>query len=211
MDPPMAEVKDARREKAAATRRAIIRAAHEEFVERGFHGATVAAIAKRAGVAVQTVYFVFHTKPALISAVIDAAVVGEDEVAPDEATWWTAMLAEPDAATALRRFVEGAAGAYERAAAVSEVLRAAALTDDEVRRTHEHHEGLRRTGYRQVVESVAARGDLRAGLTVDTATDVLLTLVGDSTYHLLRTERGWSHPQVVAWWSQVVPLALLSD
>ena len=73
----MADVKISRREKAARTRAAIIEAAHAEFLERGFHGATVVSIAERAGVASQTVYFVFHTKAELISAVIDAAVMGE--------------------------------------------------------------------------------------------------------------------------------------
>ncbi len=208
----MAEVKGVRRAKAAATRRAIITAAHREFVESGFHGATVSAIAKRAGVAPQTVYFVFHTKPELISAVIDAAVMGEDDPRPpQEMPWFAEMLAEPDAAESLRIFVRGAAASYARAAAVSEVLRAAALTDDEVLRTHEHHETLRRSGYRQVVEMLTRKGDLRAGLATDTATDVFLTLVGDSTYHLLRTESGWSHDQVVQWWTELLPLALLAD
>jgi AcrR family transcriptional regulator len=206
----MADVKGGtRREKARATRAAIIRAAHAEFVERGFAGATIAAVAKRSKVATQTVYFVFHTKAELISAVIDAAVIGEEEVPPELTGWWRAMEEEPDPAKALRIFVRGAAPAYERAAAISEVLRAAALTDDEVRRTHEHHEGLRRSGYRLVVEGLEAKGALRRGLDTETATDVLLTVYGDSTYHLLRTEQGWSHVQVVDWLADVVPDLLL--
>ena len=207
----MVTVKGSRREKAQATRAAILRAAKAEFIENGFHGATITAIAKRAKVAPQTVYFVFHTKAELISAVIDTAVMGEaDPVPPDETPWWAAMLAEPDAAECLRMFVRGAGASYERAAAVSEVLRATALTDDEVRRTHEHHESLRHAAYRQVVEMLSEKADLRAGLTIDTATDVFLTVYGDSTYSLLRTERGWSHDQVIDWLSDVLPRMLLS-
>ena len=41
----MASVKGSGRQKAEVTRRKILRAAHVEFVEQGFHGATVAAIA----------------------------------------------------------------------------------------------------------------------------------------------------------------------
>ena len=44
----------------------------------------MAAIAQRAGVAVQTVYFVFHTKAELLSRVIDAAVLGPDPNPPEE-------------------------------------------------------------------------------------------------------------------------------
>lgn len=65
-----------RRQKADATRRKIVAAAHEEFAANGYQGATIASIARRAKVAAQTVYFVFHTKAALISAVIETAVIG---------------------------------------------------------------------------------------------------------------------------------------
>ena len=71
----MADVKSSRREKAAQTRARIVEAAHAEFLDNGFHGATIASVARRAGVATQTVYFVFHTKAELISAVIDAMVM----------------------------------------------------------------------------------------------------------------------------------------
>src|SRR3954452_11409872 len=87
----------AQRERSRQTRGKIVRAADEEFRAAGYQGATMAAIARRAGVAEQTVYFVFHTKAELLSTVIDAAVLGpEDPVAPEEAQWYQAMEAEPD-------------------------------------------------------------------------------------------------------------------
>lgn len=200
-----------RRRKAEATRRKILRAAHDEFLERGFHGATMAAIAKRAGVAVQTVYFVFHTKADLISAAIDDAVMGDvDATVPQEAGWWTAMEAEPSADEALRMFVRGAAPLFERASAISEVLRAAALTDAEVRRTHEHHERLRREGFRQVIVLLAERGSLRDELDVDAATDVFLTVLGDAVWHQLRTEHGWPPDRVTEWLCAALPRLLLA-
>ena len=205
----MAAVK--RREKAEATRRAIVKAAHAEFLESGFHGATVTTIATRARVAPQTIYFVFGTKPQLISAVIDAAVMGERDEDPASAEWFEAVMAEPDPAQQLRAWVAGAADIFERAAGVSEVMRAAALTDDEVRTTFEKHEALQREGFRAVVESVAQKAALRPGLTVDTALDVMLTLLGDSTWHQLRTTHGWSRDQVVEWLSDALPRLLLAD
>ena len=78
----MANVKTSRREKAARTRARIIEAAHVEFVERGLPRRDRRSIAKRAEVATQTVYFVFNTKAELISAVIDAAVMGEGTCHP---------------------------------------------------------------------------------------------------------------------------------
>ena len=207
----MADVKISRREKAARTRAAIVEAAHTEFLERGFHGATVVSIAARAGVASQTVYFVFHTKAELISAVIDAAVMGESDLPPELTDWWREMVAEPDAATSLRMFVRGAAAAFERAAAISVVLAAAALTDDELMVRHQQHERLRRTGFREVVAGLATKGRLREGLDVDGATDILLTVYGDATYHSFRTERGWSEDRIVDWLADALPRLLLAQ
>ena len=198
-----------RRGKAQATRRKIIRAAHDEFTEKGFHGATIASIASRAGVAAQTVYFVFHTKAALISAVIDTAVMGDAAVNPQETEWWKAMEATPDPVQALRTFILGAAPLFQRASAISEILRAAAQDDDEVRHTYEAHEELRRVAYGQVIETLAKKTKLSAGLTIDAATDLLMTLFSDATYQFLITNCGWHHDQLVDWLSQALPELLL--
>jgi AcrR family transcriptional regulator len=201
----------ARRQRAAHTRLRIIRAAHEEFLRHGYHGATIAAVARRAGVATQTVYFVFHTKAELISAVIDTAVLGEDDPTPPEATgWWRAMQVADSAPDALRHFVRGAAPRSQRAAGISELLRAAALTDPEVHARWEHHDRLQVEAFGRVIDTVAAKGQLRPGLDRDTATAVLITVFGDSTYHLLTAERGWSHDQVVDWYCDGLP-GLLPD
>lgn len=211
MDPDTPPVKSIRRKKADATRRKIIQAAHQEFIVRGFHGATMAGIAARAGVASQTVYFVFHTKPELISAVIDAAVMGDDDPRPPQAQpWWDEMMAEPDAVKALKIFILGAGVVFARAASVSEVLRAAALTDEEVRRTYQYHENLRRDGFGQVLEILAAKGPLRDDLSFDELTDAFMTVYGDSTYNLLAAERGWSHGQIMAWLCDLLPGMLLA-
>lgn len=202
----------ARRAQAEATRRKILRAAHDAFVDQGYHSATIAAIARRAGVAPQTVYFTFHTKSALISAVIDAAVMGEDEPTIPQATpWWTAMTEAPTAAEALRTFIRGVGPLLARASRISEVLRAAALNDDEVQRTYAHHETLRHEGYREVIELLMAKGPLRAGLDPAQATDLLLMLLGDSSYYGFTVERGWSHEQLMAWLAEALPELLLAD
>src|ERR1700748_2597843 len=63
----------------AATRRRLLRAAEEEFTERGYAAATVAKIAARAGVTVQTLYLAWGSKRALLRAYIEAALAGDDE------------------------------------------------------------------------------------------------------------------------------------
>ena len=208
----MSAVNRERRSRADATRAKIIGAAHDEFVEKGFHGATIASIARRAGVAAQTVYFVFHNKVMLISAVIDTQVMGSEEpTIPQETDWWKAAFAETNAAEAVRIFIRGASPLFVRASAISEILRAAALTDDELAATHRKHEQLRLDGFRAVIEMVASKGRLRDGLDVDSATDVLFTVYGDTIFYLLSVERGWSTPRVVEWLCDVVPGLLLRE
>src|SRR6266705_1099791 len=93
-----------RRERAKATHWRIVKAAYTLFCARGYAGTTMAQIAEAAGVAVQTVYFTFHTKSMLLSRAYDFAVMGEDEpLSPDKQPWYGAMTAEQDVAKAGRR------------------------------------------------------------------------------------------------------------
>ena len=57
-----------RRQRAADTRDRIAVAARELFAVNGFAGTTIAGIAAKAGVSVQTVYATFGTKGAIVSA-----------------------------------------------------------------------------------------------------------------------------------------------
>lgn len=207
----MADDTGSRREKARATRRRIIEAATEEFGERGYHGATIASIARRAGVASQTVYFVFHNKAELISAAIDHAVLGGDDpsAVPQASPWWSEMKRQRSAAGALRTFVRGAGPLFARASAISEILRGAALTDDELWQIHQHHERLRREGFGEVIGLLEEKGTLRAGLDRTTATDVLMTVFSDASYHTLTVDHGWSHDRTIDWFCDALPRLLL--
>lgn len=206
----MVDVKSTKRAKSSATRARILDAAETEFAANGYHGATIAGIARRARVATQTVYFVFHTKAELISAAIDRQVLGPDDPAePQQRDWWLAMNDEPDPRAALRAFIRGAAPLFQRASALSEILRGASLTDAELRKTHEHHERLRERGFREVVEMLAAKGGLGNRWDVDTATDLLLVEFSDASYVLFTGERGWSHDQTVEYYCESLPLLLL--
>jgi AcrR family transcriptional regulator len=199
-----------RRDKAEGTRRAIVRAARSEFEGAGYHATTMAAVARRAGVAVQTVYFVFNTKARLLGACIDDAVLGDDPRPPQESTWWAAAVAEPDARAALEAFTAGTMTVVARAAGMAEVARVAAQTDPETRRTHEQHERLRREGYARMVADVAAKGHLRADLDESGATDVMLTLLGPATFLAMTVDHGWSEERVAQWFVARVPELLLA-
>src|ERR1700756_464366 len=65
-----------REQQAAQTRRRIAEAAVEEFSAHGWAGATVAAIAARAGGTPQAVHQPVGAKPALLVRAVETAVAG---------------------------------------------------------------------------------------------------------------------------------------
>jgi AcrR family transcriptional regulator len=188
----------------------MLRAAQQAFIERGYAGARMTDIAEDAGVAVQTLYFTFHTKPELLQACYELAVLGENNPAPPpEQPWYAATLASRSGPTAVRHFAEGVAAIIARVAVLDDVVRSARHEPDAAR-VREHNELLRRNGYRAVVEHLANRFGLRAGFDIDTGTDLLLTLAGPATYRSLVVDFGWPHDKYVTWLTAALTDQLLT-
>jgi len=200
--------KPTRREKAAATRARMVAAAHEVFAEEGYVGARMADIAARAGVAVQTLYFTFHTKPELLQACYDTAVLGPDRLPPHEQPFFARIMAARSGRAALRAFAEGNGEIVARVAAIDDVARAAQHEPEAVA-VRAHSERLRREGYGGIVAMLEERFGLRAGLSVTEATDVML-LLGSGAPYLTLTGYGWSHEQYVAFVADSLATQLLA-
>src|SRR5215469_12991119 len=91
---------------SADTRRRITTAALELFTEHGF-GATITAIAERAGVAPQTIYATFGTKGAILQALL--AQMEDDAGAP---AWRDRIAAADDPAAKLEGFAHWSAAMF---------------------------------------------------------------------------------------------------
>lgn len=197
-----------RRDRAAATRRAIIEAATLELTESGYQATTMAAIARRAGVATQTVYFVFHTKATLLMAAIEAAVLARG--APPQLTaWWAEATAGADGSRAVEAFVYGSVDILERAAPLVHVGRSAAATDPDLQDALARNERLREAGYLEFVETLKARRLLREGVTIADATETLLTLVGPAVFVEVTRERGWDVRRYAGWATEALTQLLV--
>ncbi len=82
---------------ARRTRREVLDAAHRLLLDQGYAGTTISAVARRAGVSVETIYKAFGTKGALVKEVYDVTLVGGDEPVPLRSRpEFQAMVAEPD-------------------------------------------------------------------------------------------------------------------
>jgi AcrR family transcriptional regulator len=195
-----------RRERARATRLRITKAAGALFCERGYTGTTMADIAEEAGVAVQTVYFVFHTKSDVLSSAYDLAVLGagDDSAPPQAQDWYRRAVAEPSPSGAVRSVVEGAGEIVRRVAPLDLAVRTAAAGDADVARFLARNELMRVAGYREMIDFLGAKSPLRAGLSAERATDVLLLLLSPAAYRALCADRGWSHAEWVSWTTAVL-------
>ncbi|MEZ4595593.1 MAG: TetR family transcriptional regulator [Chloroflexota bacterium] len=200
-----------RRQRARATRLRIAGAAAALFRERGYTRTTMADIAAAAGVAVQTVYFVFHTKTEVLDSAYGLAVMGEDEPAvPQDQPWYRQAVVEPDVAVAVRLVVEGVSEILRRVAPLDHAVRAAAAADPEAAAFLARNEGMRADGYREMLGFLVVKRPLREGLTQERAVDVLLFLASPGAYRALVIERGWSHAEWVAWTSGALCQALFA-
>ena len=198
-------LKLSRRGRARATHWRIVKAAYALFCEHGYAGTTMAQIGEAAGVAVQTVYFAFHTKAALLSRTYDFAVMGEEEPAPpQQQPWWGAMVASPDITAAVRHFVVGVGEVTRRVAPLEMVARVAADGDRDSAQVVALHDRWQAEGYREALQILASKAPLRGGLSLDRATDLLLLFVDVDAYRVLVKGRGWSHQAWVDWTAAAV-------
>lgn len=197
---PSPVTRPTRRERAEATRLRITQAAYTLFCERGYTGVTMVEIARAAGVAVQTVYFAFHTKGELLSRTYDFAVLGGNESAPPEQqAWYARMTAEPDIAAAIRQMVDGVGAILTRATPLDTVVRASAESDPDTARVRNVHERWRADGYRAMLEILRAKSPLPDGITPERATHLLLLYLGMDIYRVLVHDLGWTHDDWIDW------------
>jgi AcrR family transcriptional regulator len=184
-----------RQERAAATRRRMMEAACRVFSAQGYGKATMDAIAAEAHVAVQTLYFTFHTKQTLLQAAYEFAVLGPDPVPPHLSDWWRSVEADPDVGPAVVTLVDGNLDVFARAAP----LVWAVHTDPDAKDAYRFNENLRSEGFLRLIALLAAKRPLRAGLTEPRARDILLTLLGPATYMLLTSESSWTVGEYRTW------------
>jgi AcrR family transcriptional regulator len=196
---------NARADKARANRRRMRDAALSLFVDQGYVATSMQAIADEAGVAVQTLYFTFGTKRALLSEILDVAVAGDDEPIPTlERPATLAALADPDPRRQLRAQVRLAREIYERVAPVLQVVAGAASADPDIAELWEINNAQRATAQERLITALAAKTPLREGLDIATATDITLALQTPEMYQYLTRRRGWSPERWEHWTADAV-------
>ena len=199
-----------REEQVRATRRAVVAAAHDLFVDVGYAGATIDAVAERAGVSRKTVFTAVGGKAVLLKLAVDWALTGDDEPIPvADRPEVREQVAQTDPARMVHLWARHMAGVESRVARLALVMAAAADADLEVAKVHESSERGRRGGAQAFVRRLAAIGGLRRGVGVARATAIVGVVSEPVNYQRLVVEARWSVTEYAAWMEETVAAALL--
>jgi AcrR family transcriptional regulator len=200
----------AQRERARATRRRIREAALRLFVERGYLPTTIEAIATEAGVAVQTVYFVFGNKRAILVEVLDVATVGDEAPVPVRVRRWVEDIRrEDDPRRALDLIAHHGCQIVARLAPIYEVVRGAAAADPDIATLLEQDKARRFDNQAELIGLLAEKGALAPAVDTARAADILFALLSHETYQLLVVDRGWSIDAWEGWLADSLAAQLL--
>ena len=180
----------------------MLDAAGRLFAERGY-SVPMTAIAEAAGVAVQTLYFTFHTKEALLGETLQLAVLGDElPLAPHQRPWFQELRAEGDPRRALAILVDSSQAIFERVGPLVGVFQSG---EPEPAAIWAGSEKLRLEGFRDpVMKALAAKAPLRTGLDEEAATDILFVLLSPALYDQLVLRRGWPPDRWRAWITQTL-------
>jgi AcrR family transcriptional regulator len=200
-----------RKQQAASTRARIRSAAAGLFAERGYARTTMEAIATGAGVALPTVYFVFHTKPELFAEVlrIGGGAPG-DPIEVVERPWVHEVMAEPDPTRMVALLVDHGSDIFVRIAPLTAAMMAAAADDEDVGELVRGILAGRRAGQRRAIEVLAEKGGLREDVSIQTGADILYALQSAPLFHVLTADCGWSPEVYKAWLFDTLVDGLLS-
>jgi AcrR family transcriptional regulator len=193
-----------KRERAEQTRARIVEAAYRLFTQHGYEATTMKAVADEAGVAVQTVYFTFHTKAALVMAIEVRAVGGEDQEWREQQQ--RQLMEERDPRNVVALWVAGSATVLSRITAFVALLGANLQMDTE---SVERRARERDRWFQLLIDRLVALDALKPGLVPSRALDVARAVTRVESYEDLTRRWGWTEQEWVEWMSGVLARELL--
>ncbi|WP_440899787.1 TetR/AcrR family transcriptional regulator [Actinosynnema sp.] len=182
-----------REEAAARTRERVLRAAAELFAEGGYARTSVAAIARAAGVAVNTVYTSVGGKSALLLAMVD------DRVADEAVRATTAALTSAtSAAEVLRLVARGTSVTRDRRELTLSVLLDNRDAHPDVAEAARVAEAEVRARFAEAADRMLELGGLREGVGGEELRRALWFYFGFPAWRVVRAE-GLSWDDGAAW------------
>ncbi len=199
-----------REAQARGTREAVLDAAQRQFLQTGYATTTIASVADKAGVSVDTIYKTFGGKPGLVRAIYERSLTGRGPV-PAYQRSDEMRAQETDPKTIMRKWGALTAEVASQVTPIRLLMRFAADSDPEMAALLKEMDDDRLKRMRHHARFLADRGYLRAGVSVAQATDVLWTCSSVELYELLVLQRGWSLPRFGRFIGDFMITALLAE
>jgi len=197
---------------AARTRASILDAAGALFMEKGWAGTTIAAIAGKAGVSNETIYAAFGNKAAILQQLIADAVRGQAKEVPLlEQEVPAAIAAASEQHRQLALFARDITGILCRVAPLMAVLRSAAQTEPELAGLYRRMHAGRKKNLAFLVEAICANGPLGGTMTADAALALVWRLASPDLFLLMRDVEGVDSDGYAAWLEETLRKLLLPD
>lgn len=193
---------DATSRQAAARdrRRVILDVARELFLTQGYADTSVTALARAAGVAVDTVYSLGGSKPQIFRILLEAAISGTGEEVPVlDRPYVQRMRLEPDAGRKLAIYVEEIAQMQARLGPLYRVLREAQRDDPSLGQVWHELQLRRARNMPLLVEELARTGALRSDLDIQDAATDIWSLNSTEVYCLFIEHRSWTVSRYEVW------------
>ncbi len=191
-----------RADQVAQSRRDILASAGALFRAHGYAAVSMPVIARKAGVAVETIYRAFTSKAGLFKAVIDSTVAGGStraEVPVEERPAIRALIEERDPRRQVEMYAATQPGIHRRSGPLLRALAGAAATNPELDALRGEIDASRLEGQGRFVGMLASRGALRSGLSIEDGRDGLWALTSIAVYDMLVGTRGWSVERYERW------------
>jgi AcrR family transcriptional regulator len=182
-----------RDQQASATRRAILEAARDLFLAKGWTATGMRDVAAAAGVALETVYAHFSSKKGLLRAVADVAAVGDDAQVPLGERPEFLAIGKGRRAERIRAAAALLTAVHERTREVAVLLRQAAPADEEIAEMLAATRDRQWVDVARAVELVIGRPPTRA------ETDGVWAISSPELYLLLVEQRGWTRKGYESW------------
>ncbi|PZS16106.1 MAG: TetR/AcrR family transcriptional regulator [Pseudonocardiales bacterium] len=189
-----------RAEQAAATRAAVLAAARDLFIAKGYSATTIAEIAGRAHVAVDTIYATVGRKPALLRELVETSISGTGQAVPAEQRDYVLRIGTVRTAREkLAIYAQAITAIQERLGPVFIALRGAAATDPECEAMWTEIAHRRAAGMLTFAEHLRSTGELRNDLSDTQVADIIWSMNATEYWVLLVRERGWTSDQFAKW------------
>ena len=176
-----------RARQALETRRDIVAAARTLFALQGYAGTSMAQIAERAGVSVQTIYDSMGSKRSIVLALNDLI-----DAEGDVAALASRIPQTTDPIEMLQTAVAISRNINERCADIVGAVYSAASVEAEMQAVRDESRRRHREGIGRLTNRLNSLGALRSDIAAGTAADVIAAMTDPQVGRTFVLEYGWS-------------------